>query len=199
MTRDGRHVVIGTLGRLGAVLMLVAGLLGPLAAQSQTPVRKYSGAPMDLDLQGADLRMVLASLADMGDDPGMMLANFRDQVEPQLRGLGVALDWHMSVLPPVSGWTSSTVLELFRLLQEATLNAARHSGTDRVRVDVLPIGGGGVRVMVSDRGRGGAVDRPGGYGLAGMRRRAALIGGQILIDSDSSGTRVILDLPRHLG
>lgn len=141
----------------------------------------------------ADLRMVLASLAEVGDDLGMMLANFRYQVEPQLRALGVTLDWRMSELPEVSGWTSSAALELFRLLQEATINAARHSGADRVRIDIAPTEEG-VRVVVADQGRGGAADRPGGHGLANMRRRARTIGGRLAIESGPSGTRVILDL-----
>jgi len=146
----------------------------------------------------ADLRLVLASLVDLGDDLGMMLASFRDQLEPQLRGQGVTLEWHMSELPKVCGWTSSSVLELFRLLQEATLNAARHSGTDRVRIDIVPRVDQGVRLVVADQGRGGVGDRPGGYGLANMRRRAQLIGARLVIDSGSAGTSVILDLPQQL-
>lgn len=142
----------------------------------------------------ADLRLVIASMAEVGDDPGMMLANFRDHIEPQLRALGVALDWRMHALPEASGWSSSTVLELFRLLQEATINAARHSGAGRVMIEILPMDGG-VRVVVADTGCGGAADRPGGYGLANMRRRAQAIGARLVIDSGPGGTRVIVDLP----
>lgn len=142
----------------------------------------------------ADLRLVIASMAEVGDDPGMMLANFRDHIEPQLRALGITLDWWMHVLPEASGWSSSTVLELFRLLQEATINAARHSGADRVMIEISPTDGG-VRVVVADRGKGGAADRPGGYGLANMRRRAQAIGARLAIDSYPGGTRVSVDLP----
>lgn len=142
-----------------------------------------------------DLRLVIASMAEVGDDPGMMLANFRDHIQPQLRSLGVTLDWQMHALPEGSGWSSSTALELFRLLQEATINAARHSGADRVRIEIRPTGDG-VRVVVSDKGCGGAADRPGGYGLANMRRRARTIGARLVIESGAGGTAVILDLPR---
>ncbi len=144
----------------------------------------------------ADLRLVIASMAEVGDDPGMVLANFRDHIQPQLRALGVTLDWRMTALPEVSGWSSSTALELFRLLQEATINAGRHSGADRVTIEIAPTEGG-IRVVVADQGAGGAADRPGGYGLANMRRRAQVIGGRLTIESGPGGTRVILDLPRH--
>ncbi|ALG74231.1 hypothetical protein VY88_20980 [Azospirillum thiophilum] len=142
-----------------------------------------------------DLRLVIASMAEVGDDPGMMLANFRDHIQPQLRTLGIALDWQMHALPEGAGWSSSTALELFRLLQEATMNAARHSGADRVTIEIRPTDDG-VRVMVADEGRGGASDRPGGYGLANMRRRALAIGARLAIVSGPDGTRIILDLPR---
>ncbi|WP_431859133.1 ATP-binding protein [Azospirillum sp.] len=142
-----------------------------------------------------DLRLVIASMAEVGDDPGMMLANFRDHIQPQLRALGIALDWQMHALPEGAGWSSSTALELFRLLQEATMNAARHSGADRVRIEIRPTDDG-VRVVVADEGCGGASDRPGGYGLANMRRRALAIGARLAIVSGPDGTRIVLDLPR---
>lgn len=142
-----------------------------------------------------DLRLVIASMAEVGDDPGMMLANFRDHIQPQLRTLGIALDWQMHALPEGAGWSSSTALELFRLLQEATMNAARHSGADRVTIEIRPTDDG-VRVVVADKGCGGAADRPGGYGLANMRRRARAIGARLDIVSGPDGTDIILDLPR---
>ncbi|CAO3450640.1 Two-component system sensor histidine kinase [Azospirillum argentinense] len=145
-----------------------------------------------------DLRLVIASMAEVGDDPGMMLANFRDHIEPQLRALGITLDWRMHALPEASGWSSSTALELFRLLQEATINAARHSGADRVTIEILPTEDG-VRVVVADDGSGGAADRPGGYGLANMRRRAQAIGARLAIDTQADGTSVVVDLPRRTG
>lgn len=52
--------------RTGAALCIAVALLGSVTAagRDQQPVKKYSGAPMDLDLQGADLRMVLRTFAE---------------------------------------------------------------------------------------------------------------------------------------
>jgi len=53
--------------RTGTALCLAVALLGAVDAaprDPQAPVKKYSGAPMDLDLQGADLRMVLRTFAE---------------------------------------------------------------------------------------------------------------------------------------
>lgn len=52
-------------------------------------------------------------------------------------------------------------------------------------------------VVASMAEAGGATDRPGGYGLANMRRRAQVIGGRLAIASGPGGTRIPLDLPRH--
>ncbi|WP_345769746.1 hypothetical protein [Azospirillum thiophilum] len=84
---------------------------------------------------------------------------------------------------------------MFRLLQEATMNAARHSGADWGTTGIRPTDDR-VRVVVADEGRGGAPDRPGDYGLANMRRRALAIGARLAIVSDPDGIRIILDLPR---
>ena len=130
--------------------------------------------------------LVVASLADVQGDLGMILANFRDQIEPQVRNLGVTLSWHMSDLPPIGALSASETLELFWLLREATLNAARHSGADRVCIEIRAIDHG-ARIVISDRGGGGAAARPGGQGLPNMHRRAQAIGGRLTIDSGSTG------------
>ncbi|WP_376967652.1 ATP-binding protein (plasmid) [Azospirillum sp. A26] len=174
-------------GIAGQLVSMVA-----LSRRTDTKVRDFGTAAHRALV---DLRLVIASMAEVGDDPGMMLANFRDHIQPQLRTLGIALDWQMHALPEGAGWSSSTALELFRLLQEATMNAAKHSGADRVTIEIRPTDDG-VRVVVADKGCGGAADRPGGYGLANMRRRARAIGARLDIVSGPHGTDIILDLPR---
>jgi signal transduction histidine kinase len=74
---------------------------------------------------------------------------------------------------------------VFRIAQEAITNARRHA-RDATRVDVrVAVDGAGVRLNVSDDGRAAAAPaRPegpatavAGYGITGMRERAALLGG----------------------
>jgi signal transduction histidine kinase len=53
-----------------------------------------------------------------------------------------------------------------------------------------------VRVEVCDDGRGFDPDAPaGGFGLAGMRERVALLDGELDVESSPAGTRVIAVLP----
>jgi PAS domain S-box-containing protein len=89
-----------------------------------------------------------------------------------------------------------TSLCLFRVLQEATHNAARHSGAQRVEVQ-LAGDSHEIHLTVRDSGRGfdlKAVNR--GLGLTSMRERVRLVGGTIAIDSEPlTGTTVYVRVP----
>ena len=92
---------------------------------------------------------------------------------------------------------------LYRIVQEALQNTVKHAGASAVLVRLGPVDGG-VRLVVSDDGRGfdpdtvaGAEDRH-AYGLVGMRERAELIGASItLISRPGTGTVVEVVVP-HL-
>jgi signal transduction histidine kinase len=77
----------------------------------------------------------------------------------------------------------------YRIVQESLTNVIRHAGPARATVAVRH-GDDGVEIEVTDDGRGatdgnGNADRGGGgHGLAGMRERVALLGGEL-----SAGTR----------
>jgi len=87
---------------------------------------------------------------------------------------------------------------LFRVLQEALTNAAKHSGSRRAEVE-LRGAGDAICLRVQDFGRGFSMERidacP-GIGLITMRERAALVGGTLTITSaPERGTRVETYVP----
>lgn len=88
-------------------------------------------------------------------------------------------------------------LVLYRVAQEALSNAARHSGADKVEVMLRTIPAAGAQLIVRDDGRGFAFDEAGeGLGLAGMRERALLVGGELEIESRMGhGTTIRLTVP----
>jgi two-component system sensor histidine kinase UhpB len=89
-------------------------------------------------------------------------------------------------------------LVVYRVAQEALSNAARHSGAGQVEVRLRRLDiSGGVELVVADDGRGFAFDESeGGLGIAGMRERALLIGGELTIESrPGRGTTVRLQIP----
>jgi signal transduction histidine kinase len=88
-----------------------------------------------------------------------------------------------------------TETTVYRLVQEALTNAARHSGGSRIRVDVAE-NGDLIDVTVADDGHGfDPAATNGGFGLRGMRERVQLAGGSMSIDSSGAGSVVRARLP----
>ncbi|WP_253773971.1 sensor histidine kinase [Goodfellowiella coeruleoviolacea] len=84
----------------------------------------------------------------------------------------------------------------FRIIQEAVTNVVRHAGTDHCRV-LIDHRGEELCVEVLDSGGGRAAGAgESGYGIAGMRERVALLGGQFSAGPrPEGGFRVTARLP----
>ena len=92
-------------------------------------------------------------------------------------------------------------LSLFRVLQEALHNAAKHSGVRRVEVQ-LREDSGEIHLVVSDLGRGFDLEtamQGRGLGLASMQERVRLVNGTIEIQSEPmGGTTIYVRVPLRL-
>jgi two-component system NarL family sensor kinase len=90
--------------------------------------------------------------------------------------------------------------DLFRIAQEAVVNAGRHAHATRVELSLRTVGRN-VELRVADNGRGFngngplASQEPGHLGLASMRERAELMDGTLEIESSDRGTRVLVLAP----
>jgi signal transduction histidine kinase len=90
---------------------------------------------------------------------------------------------------------------IYRVAQESLQNIAKHSGAIHVKLS-LHCTDKSVRLSVSDDGAGFKTEAAGGkpmsFGLAGMRERASLLGGSLVIRSaPGKGAKVALTLPRN--
>ena len=98
----------------------------------------------------------------------------------------------------LSSVSSDVGLCLFRVLQEALHNAARHSGVGRVEVQLSEYAGE-IHLVINDQGRGFEIERAmqgKGLGLTSMQERVRLMNGQIHIRSTPmAGTTVHVQLP----
>ena len=87
-------------------------------------------------------------------------------------------------------------LVVYRVAQEALSNAARHSGAETRQGPLCASAATGDRVelTVGDDGSGFTFDQAArGLGIAGMRERALLVGGDVEVESRPNvGTRVSL-------
>lgn len=94
--------------------------------------------------------------------------------------LPVRVDVHLPERVPARIETAA-----YFVVSEALTNAVRHGAADTVSV-TAGAAGGWFRLEVEDDGTGGAVSTPGG-GLDGLRERAAVLGGTLVVDSPAGG------------
>lgn len=141
-----------------------------------------------------EVRQVLDTLRTPGDAPRAPAPGL-DRL-PELvaqaasAGLTVEVEGEQPHLGP------GTDLAAFRIVQEALTNVVRHSGSRHARVR-LDHDGGALRLRIDDDGPGTGADAGGsGNGLAGMRERAAALGGTIEAGPrPDGGFRVLAVLP----
>ncbi|MEU7059153.1 sensor histidine kinase [Streptomyces sp. NPDC046197] len=144
-----------------------------------------------------EVRQVLATLRTPGDAPRAPAPGL-DRL-PELvqqaasAGLTVDVEGDSPSLPP------GTDLAAFRIVQEALTNVVRHSGSRHARVH-LEHGGDALRLRIDDDGPATCAEAGGtGHGLAGMRERAAALGGTIDAGPrPDGGWRVHAVLPLNL-
>jgi signal transduction histidine kinase len=90
--------------------------------------------------------------------------------------------------------------DLFRIAQEAVVNAGRHAQAKAVSISLRMVGSQ-VELRVADDGHGFDENNPipggepGHLGLASMRERAELMDGTLEIESSERGTRVLVLAP----
>jgi signal transduction histidine kinase len=85
---------------------------------------------------------------------------------------------------------------IYRLVQEALTNVARHARATRVDVGVVREGDE-IRIRVADDGAGFDAHRPTeGFGLAGMHERARAMGGTLAVGpGPAGGTMIAVRVP----
>lgn len=112
-------------------------------------------------------------------------------VERAVAGTGITPS--LALEPIDDALASEQKIQLYRIAQEATTNAVKHSDATRLSVS-LRAQGPRCELSIEDNGRGfDPASTDGGLGLATMRRRAALIGAAMTCAAGpEGGTRVHL-------
>jgi signal transduction histidine kinase len=95
-------------------------------------------------------------------------------------------------------WSGDRATAVFRILQEALTNVARHADADRVEVRVVR-SPERVRMEIRDDGKGitqEEVDTTKSFGLLGMEERARMFGGTLAVEAgEAGGTTVTVSMP----
>jgi two-component system sensor histidine kinase NreB len=119
------------------------------------------------------------------------LVELNRQMNP---GCRLDLEVHESFPDELPGKVSK---ELLRVVQEALANARRHSEADRIGVFAGIGRSGGLKVEISDDGRGYDSKKvPEGIGIKAMRERVRSLGGDLVISgTPGGGVRVTAEVP----
>jgi signal transduction histidine kinase len=183
----------------GQILTAMGSMLGRAGAHAP------EGSPLRSDLQ--EVRQIAQDTLDRVRSLSQALHPVMlDEV-----GLEATLDWYIPTVERQTGIAisyekqgvpfavdASAAVQIYRILQEALNNAARHSGAKQtwVRLRFLPAT---LEVDVEDHGAGFS-GRPAkqGIGLVAMRERSELMGGRIVFSTPAAGgTLLHLTVPRE--
>ena len=144
----------------------------------------------------AEQRTLRSDGGKMGE-PVALTMRLRQLVERVQRQRSIRVEWKAT---DVDALPSSQADDLYLLLQEAVMNAARHSGASTVWLEAERRDGR-VTAVVSDNGRGFPfkgrdLDRliSSRQGPTTLKERVARLGGTLVVDSSGQGTQVGISL-----
>jgi len=183
----------------GQILTAIGSMLG------RTGVHAPEGSPLRADLREVS-EIVQSTLENVRSLSQALHPVMLDEL-----GLESTIDWYLPLVERQNGlvisyeksgtpWpvNGSVSVHIYRVLQEALNNVARHSGAKKawVRLKFLPEA---LELEVEDHGTGfSASTKNHGIGLVAMRERAGLLDGRIeFLQPPGGGTLVRLTVPRE--
>ncbi len=144
------------------------------------------------DIKSLAFRLRPGSLDDLGlvDSIESLVRDFEQRTD-------IVVHFHYADIPDL-GYTVKTAI--YRIIQEALTNCAKYAEASRADID-FTCRDNVLAVVIVDNGAGfdmAATDTDNTLGLKGMKERATLAGGDIVIESTpGAGTRITLEI-RHL-
>jgi len=191
--RWARELHDETLQGLGGLRVMLSAALRRVAQDDVGELLREGVAQVDREIE--NLRAIItelrpAALDELGLAPAIEALVARVSA---VEGLSI----ECAIALPGGGTRLAQELEttVYRLVQEALTNVVKHSRAEHARV-VVAHAAGRLEVEVADDGRGFAQDgATSGFGLAGMRERVHLSGGQLAVTPGPSGTTVRAVIP----
>jgi PAS domain S-box-containing protein len=197
---ERRHIARELHDSAGQVLAVLGMKMGELAQQVRAELRPAAQENLQLVQQ---LTQELRTMSYLLHPPLL------DEI-----GLTAALNWYvqgvversqieiaLSISENLGRLSSDLELILFRLVQESLTNVHRHSGskTATIRLTREP---SSVTLEVQDQGHGISAEKlaeiqtqGSGVGIQGMRERVRQFHGEMTIESNGEGTRILVVVP----
>ena len=182
--------------------------------QILTAMGAMLGRARNLSPENSQLRKDLLEVREVAQTALDKVRSLSQALHPVMldeAGLEPTIEWYLPMVERQSGIVisyekagapfaigGSSAVHIYRVLQEALNNVARHSGAKKasVRLQYSPEG---LELEVEDRGAGFSAARARrGLGLVAMRERAELLGGTLSFETPpGGGTLVRLRVPKE--
>ena len=163
--------------------------------------------------EGSPLRAELREINELAQSTLNNVRSLSQALHPSIldeMGLDSTIEWYLPTVEKQVGITisyertgtaavlnGSASIHVYRVLQEAVNNVARHAGADRAWVR-LRHDDRVLELEVEDHGKGFGTTESRGLGLVAMRERADLLGGTIeFLTPANGGTLVRLTVPNE--
>lgn len=200
MARDLHDGVLQSMTGFGLRLAAIRGRLPEDPAGARSALDELQSL---LALEQRDLRFFIQELhapgpREAGGELRQRLEDLADRIESEW-GLQVELE----LAPEIGGIGGRLGREVYHLVREGLVNAARHAGADRVRVALASDGDSRLSIIVADDGNGfpfrGRFDAAelaaARQGPRSLRERIAALGGSLVLDSRTTGSCLEIVLP----
>lgn len=159
-------------------------------------LRKVKQTEVSMTRLLSDIRNLSVELRPAALDDFGLEAAFRSHFKRMEQSYGLIIEYKSQLSE--KRYESEIETVMYRVCQEAVLNALKYAQVDSVKVS-LTEKDGVLRLLVEDEGIGFELgDEPNGTGLGlfGMQERAELVGGTFNVDSGiDRGTKIHLQVP----
>jgi signal transduction histidine kinase len=191
-SRWARELHDQTLQALGALRVLLASTVG--RGDDATRDQAIRQAIEDIELEIGNLRGIITDLRpSILDDLGLLPAI--EALLDRRRDAGLHIVSQIALLDDAARLAPDLETTIYRLIQEAITNVAKHARAGTARVSVA-LSEDEVVVEVEDDGVGfDPTADTSGFGMAGMRERVFLAGGTVQFRSGQAGTVMRAKLP----
>jgi len=169
-------------------------LLRELEGEGAPPSREVLGQRLAHCID--DLRNIIETASPKLLDLFGFVHAVRDHLERAAESDGLEVDIIDATDGAPDQLPSTVRTALYRIVQEAINNAARHARAERIWVNVMRDFGGALWVTVKDNGRGLGCGHARSCGMEHMRTRARLIAAELDV-FDEEGTCVSITLRPH--
>ena len=183
------------LGPLLAAIKFRVGLLSPTSSEDQEEIKQ---SVSHLDEAILRLRKISNNLLPTALDRKGLVDAVHELMNQTIRMTNLSIEFEYDSIPIFS---KEYEVHFYRIIQEGISNCLKHAYATKMRI-IFSTKGSNVNLQLIDNGKGlptnFSLDALSGRGLIGLKNRASIMGGQLLIHSHpDKGTILEFEIPIH--